>query len=70
MRAGRSSYTYTWAVGVPGHSPNEPLTLAQLLERAASLGVSVLQIADNLPVHTVPKRELEKFESLGARASG
>ena len=43
MRAGLSSYTYTWAVGVPGYSPHRPLTLVQLLERAASLSVSVVQ---------------------------
>jgi sugar phosphate isomerase/epimerase len=62
VRVGLSSYTYTWAVGVPGHCPNEPLTLLQLVERAGSLGVSTLQVADNLPLHEAAEPDLEAFE--------
>ncbi len=62
MRVGLSSYTYTWSIGVRGYPPKEPLTLLQLIEQAASLGVSVLQVADNLPLHEVAKRELDTFE--------
>jgi 3-oxoisoapionate decarboxylase len=51
VRLGLSSYTYTWAVGVPGHAPARPLTAPQLLDRAAQLRVPVVQIADNLPLH-------------------
>ena len=68
MRAGLSSYTYTWAVGVPGYSPARPLTLVQLLERAASLSVSVVQIADNLPLHADQRLTL-RCSRPGARAS-
>jgi 3-oxoisoapionate decarboxylase len=62
VRVGLSSYTYTWAIGVPGHCPDEPLTLLQLVERAGSLGVSALQVADNLPLHDVTGFDLETFE--------
>jgi 3-oxoisoapionate decarboxylase len=58
MRLGISSYTYTWAVGVPGHPPERPLDALDLLRRAAGLGVGVVQIADNLPLHTLPAHEV------------
>jgi sugar phosphate isomerase/epimerase len=51
VRIGLSSYTYTWAVGVPGSEPERPLCAEDLLERAAGLGVPVVQFADNLPLH-------------------
>jgi sugar phosphate isomerase/epimerase len=51
VRLGLSSYTYTWAVGVPGFEPEQPLSPDDLLERAAHLGVPVVQFADNLPLH-------------------
>jgi sugar phosphate isomerase/epimerase len=61
MRLGISSFTYTWAVGSPGHMPEHPLTAFDLLDRAVELGVSVVQFADNLPLHSLPeatRREL------------
>jgi sugar phosphate isomerase/epimerase len=51
MRLGLSSYTYTWAVGVPGFPPAQPLSTEDLLDRAVHLGVPVVQFADNLPLH-------------------
>ena len=54
MRVGLSSYTYTWAIGVPGHYPEEPMVLAQLIDQAGALRADVLQLADNLPLHRVP----------------
>ena len=51
MRLGISSYTFVWAIGVPGYpAPAEPLTPMALLDRAAGLGVDLVQIADNLPI--------------------
>jgi 3-oxoisoapionate decarboxylase len=55
VRLGLSSFTYTWAVGVPGfEQPDRPLSPDDLLERAAHLGVPVVQFADNLPLHVLP----------------
>lgn len=50
MRLGLSSYTFTWAIGVPGSPPPEPMSVCALLEKACSLGINLVQIADNLPV--------------------
>jgi sugar phosphate isomerase/epimerase len=65
MRIGISSYTYTWAVGVPGHLPAQTLGVLDLVERAHSLGVPVLQVADNLPLDQLPEDDLN---ALAARA--
>lgn len=58
MKPGISSYTYTWAVGVAGSMPVNPLTAAGLIDRAASAGVPVVQIADNLPLENMTNEEL------------
>jgi sugar phosphate isomerase/epimerase len=50
MRLGLSSYTYTWAVGVPGQLPERPLSTLDLVDRAAAAGLACVQIADNLPL--------------------
>lgn len=39
MRLGISSYSFTWAVGVPGNLPQKPLECTDLLNLAKSLGV-------------------------------
>ncbi len=59
MRLGLGSYAYGWAVGgVPGHPPPaRPMTAFGLLERAASMGVRVVQYADNLPLGRLPAAE-------------
>ena len=58
MRLGISSWTYPWALGVGGFAPPSQLfTLADLLERAAALGVGVVQVADNLPLHKLEVAE-------------
>lgn len=45
------------------------MTACDLLERAAGLGVAVVQIADNLPLHEMPGSELEAL-GVYARALG
>lgn len=62
MKLGIGSYTYAWAVGVPGHRPARPMNATDLLDRARLLGVSVVQIADNLPLHLLPEAELDEFD--------
>ena len=49
-RLGIGSYTYPWAVGIPEHRPDRPLTALDLLDKAVALGVHVVQICDNLPL--------------------
>jgi 3-oxoisoapionate decarboxylase len=50
MEPGISSYTYTWAVGVPGSIPETPLSAYGLVDKARASGLRVVQIADNLPL--------------------
>ena len=63
MRVGLSSYAFTWAIGVPGRLPHQPLGPLGLLELAHSLGAEVLQVADNLPLHRLRPSELAMFAS-------
>jgi sugar phosphate isomerase/epimerase len=62
MRLGISSWTYTWAVGVPGHLPDRPMTAMDLLDKANALGVHVVQVADNLALHRLSSEELSDFK--------
>ena len=71
MEAGISSYTYTWAIGVPGSEPEKPMTVFELIEMAKNQGVKVVQIADNLPLEKFSVPELEQIkqfaDNLGIR---
>jgi sugar phosphate isomerase/epimerase len=58
MRLGLSTYSYTWAVGVPGQMPQNPMSAFQLIDRAAELGFHCVQIADNLPLHNFSDEDL------------
>jgi 3-oxoisoapionate decarboxylase len=58
MQLGLSTYTYTWAVGVPGSVPTEPLTAAGLIDKAAAAGISLVQFADNLPLEKLDESSL------------
>jgi sugar phosphate isomerase/epimerase len=61
MKLGISSYSYTWAVGVPGHFPPVRLSETDLLSRATELGVKLVQVADNMPLHLMPENRLQQF---------
>jgi sugar phosphate isomerase/epimerase len=52
-----------WAVGVPGWEPARPMTVDDLLQKAVELGVSVVQIADNLPLDWLDAGELDALAS-------
>jgi len=67
LRLGIGSYTYPWAIGVPGHPPPRPLSALELLERAHSLGVGVVQYCDNLPLHRLPDSYRVELKSVAAR---
>lgn len=51
IRLGIGSYAYAWNLGVPGYPPlQDPWDALRLLEQAGSLGVDVVQLADNVPL--------------------
>ena len=61
MRLGIGTYTFAWKIGVPGHTPPQPLSAWDLLETAVRLRVSLVQFCDNLPLVQLPKRELDSL---------
>ena len=66
MKLGLSSYTYGWAVGVAGHMPAMPLDEHQLIEKVQAHGLKLLQIGDNLPLHTFSETRLNELGSKAA----
>jgi len=66
MRLGLSSYTYTWAVGVPGSVPANPLSAYDLVDKAAVSGLTLVQIADNLPLENMTRAELGTLQKYAA----
>jgi sugar phosphate isomerase/epimerase len=68
VKPGIGSYTYPWAVGLPGHRPKRPLTPGDLLDRAVSLHIKVVQICDNMPLDQLSPAELDALKSGAARA--
>jgi 3-oxoisoapionate decarboxylase len=50
MQIGISTYTYTWAFGVPGSMPVIPMSMQSLIEKAVTLQVDCIQVADNYPL--------------------
>jgi len=67
MKLGIGTYAYAWAIGVPQYMPAQPMSAPAFLDRVASLGVHVAQIADNLPLHTMSPSELDALEAQAAR---
>lgn len=66
MRLGVGSYTWPWAVGVAGQPPPCPLDAAAVIERAAALGVRVVQLGDNLPLETLTDGDLHRLAAAAA----
>jgi sugar phosphate isomerase/epimerase len=70
VKLGISSWSYPWAIGVPGYDrPEAPLDAFGLLDRAVALGVEVVQVADNLPVDALSTDDLARLAE-GASRSG
>lgn len=64
MKLGISSWAFPWAIGLPGTSPQRPVTASDLVREAARLDVAVLQIADNLPLQDLSDTALLDLRSL------
>ncbi|MCC6444684.1 MAG: sugar phosphate isomerase/epimerase [Armatimonadetes bacterium] len=63
MKPGLGSYTFTWAVGVPGFAPDRPMDAFALLEAAARLEAKAVQFCDNLPLSGLPEPELRALRA-------
>jgi len=62
VEAGISSYTFTWAVGVPGKMPQQCMSVFDLIEKAVEYQIPVVQIADNLPLDQFSHLQLTKIK--------
>ena len=67
MLLGISSYTFGWAVGVRGHEAEQRLDENGLLDKCRAVGVRLLQIGDNLPLHTFDQARLDRLATRAAR---
>lgn len=61
MDAGISSYTFTWAIGVPGQEPLRCMSVFDLIQKAAGFQVPVVQVADNLPLDKLSDEQIRKI---------
>lgn len=64
---GISSFSYTWSVGVPGNISQKPLNIFGLLDKTQKCGVKLVQICDNLPLHTLPYEILQEFKDRSSK---
>ncbi|MAS38267.1 MAG: hypothetical protein CL610_29995 [Anaerolineaceae bacterium] len=64
---GIGTYAVAWAIGVPGYMPTQPMTLAAFLQRAADLGLKLVQIADNLPLDQLTPAQRNQAAAEAAR---
>jgi sugar phosphate isomerase/epimerase len=69
MRLGISSYTYTWAIGVPGSPPAHPMDALGLLLKAADLGLGLVQYADNLPLDELSYSQIKRLDQMALERS-
>jgi len=64
VKLGIGSYAFAWGIGVPGYEqPETPMQCIDLLQTAVDLDVGVVQIADNLPLHTLAEGERTTLKS-------
>lgn len=59
MKLGIGSYAYSWSIGVPGNIPGHPMDIFKLIDKAVMYDVPIIQVDDNLPLHTYSIDQLE-----------
>src|SRR5579872_7265465 len=68
MKLGVGTYTFTWEIGIPGYPPpTERMDAEALLRRADTLGIQVVQIADNLRPHELSDAQLDDLYALAGQ---
>ena len=66
MQLGVSTYTFPWAVGVPGQIPAQPMSALTLLRYAANREIGAVQFGDNLPLHTLSDDVRRQMQEVAA----
>ncbi|HRR25951.1 MAG TPA: sugar phosphate isomerase/epimerase family protein [Acidobacteriota bacterium] len=57
MKLGVGTYAFMWSIGFPGAEPEQPMRALDLVEKAQSLGVDVIQFGPNLPLERLDPGE-------------
>jgi sugar phosphate isomerase/epimerase len=61
---GIGTYAFAWAIGVANYDrPQQPMDAIAFVRRCAKLGVRLVQIGDNIPLHSLSDTELDKLQS-------
>lgn len=61
MNFGISSFAFSWSAGIPDAMPAQPMTASEFLYKSWDLGVNLVQIGENLPLHSASEAEIEKL---------
>ncbi|HLO57222.1 MAG TPA: TIM barrel protein [Bacteroidales bacterium] len=67
MKLGISTYTYTWAFGIPGQQPEVHMDPFGLIDKAADFGIDCVQIADNFDLSALDSARLSVLASYAAK---
>jgi sugar phosphate isomerase/epimerase len=62
MKIGIGTYALAWSIGVPGFDTPNPMNIYQFMDFVHDQGISLVQIADNIPLHQFSYGELEKIK--------
>jgi sugar phosphate isomerase/epimerase len=63
MKIGIGTYALAWSIGVPGFQPENPMDIFQFMQFVHQRGISLIQIADNMPLHLLSDNELQKVRA-------
>ena len=70
MKLGIGTYTFAWSIGVSGYPPPaHPIDALWLVKWASNVGVGLIQIADNMPLHTLSDGQLDMLLSGAQQAA-
>jgi sugar phosphate isomerase/epimerase len=67
MQLGISTFTYGWAVGVATDGPNKQLNGQLLLNQAGRMGIRLVQVGDNCPLHELTTDQWTAFHERAVR---
>ncbi len=64
MKLGLSTCAFTWSIGWGGKIVKAPMDAFAFVRKAAGIGARVVQIADNLPLHSLSPRDRAQLHAL------
>jgi sugar phosphate isomerase/epimerase len=64
MKIGIGSYALAWSIGVGGYDTPNPMDIFHFLNFAHEKKVSLVQIADNIPLHLFENQDLFKLKKM------